>query len=567
MGLDDIYNGLSEKDQSLLTLMRDPVLWTESILMDPRGGGKSLVLRSYQKDVLSARPDDLSTEGSFETTPNRLRLLRFGRRLGKTISLASEALFSAVARSHRKVAYISPYESQCELFFKMLEALMSGSVIKPIRFVRKPFIAEFANSSIIRAYTGNVRNSRKGSPIRGIEVDNFFLDEIDHGLDEIIDDVIFPIFLGNKRSTILAASTPSGARKTFWRWANDCKQPPQLRIGVREFYHPWTHSPDWTPEIDRLARVQSTADKYLREYMAEFGDALEGVFRHTDLDAALKPYKYNQLKYNFDNKYIMGVDWNETFGVSVVILEQNKDSKRFRIFYHEIINKQEFTQTESTKQIIRLHAQFPCHFLYVDKGFGNSQCEWLRKFGQDHPETKLDVILRPIDYGGNIEIMDPITKGKLEKPAKAFMVFNSQLQFENKMIDISEDEDSDNGIITQAREFMIKGMSSRDVPVFVRTNKDHSLNALMLALLGFRIEFYTEDGIRAPSKILFGNSFPSQIITPRSNNIKTDKVDMSVIVRKALPNMNHIVCKDIDKQGIISKDSIFRLRRPKRSTF
>src|SRR5208282_1769921 len=79
----------------------------------------------------------------------------------------------------------------------------------------------------------------------------------------------------------------------------------------REFYAPITLHPDWSPEMEENCRREArTEENYRHEYLAEFGDLTQGVFKSHYIDLSRKNYRYAQCKYVPTLKYFMGVDWN-----------------------------------------------------------------------------------------------------------------------------------------------------------------------------------------------------------------------------------------------------------------
>ena len=59
--------------KSTYELIKDPVRWCEAYLKDPDNGKDPLVLRNYQKAILSYR--------------GKKRVIRMGRQMGKTVSM------------------------------------------------------------------------------------------------------------------------------------------------------------------------------------------------------------------------------------------------------------------------------------------------------------------------------------------------------------------------------------------------------------------------------------------------------------------------------------------------
>lgn len=270
--------------------------------------------------------------------------------------------------------------------------------------------------------------------------------------------------------------------------------------GVEEFHYDCWSNPKYTKESDNQIKKMVSATRYLREQLAEFGESLEGVFRHADMLQIIASYKYEDLVYNPKNMYIMGVDWNEKFGVSIVIVERSKNTGKYRIFRHIIIDKQELTQTVAVNKIIDIHTrEFWCHAIYADLGYGVAQVQLLRQYGYEHPETKLHEIVKPIDYASKVEMLDPVSQKKVERPAKPAMVENAQLVVEAHDIQIPDCEDADYGIFGQMRCFKVNRMGMNGHPIYEGTfrgeDNDHSLNAMFLALLGFTLELQASEPV------------------------------------------------------------------------
>jgi len=70
-----------------------------------------------------------------------------------------------------------------------------------------------------------------------------------------------------------------------------------------------------------MFKTQYSKAGYAREFLAEFGDEVEGVFRSADISAALLDYDLKDCKYHGESKYVIGVDWNKTTGTHITIVE------------------------------------------------------------------------------------------------------------------------------------------------------------------------------------------------------------------------------------------------------
>jgi len=552
----------------------NPRIWCESTLRDPEKPSKTLSLRDCQRSIIAWQPYSIINKQNENVLRQRIKVLRMGRRLGKTVIMAAEALWKACTNANYRVLYIAPFESQCTIFFDMVEKMLAGTPLVPTSFRKKPYYIQFANGSTITGHTANVRSSRKGSSIRGAEGDHIIIDEMDFGMDDVINEVIMPIYIGNNLTTITVASTPTGRRGLFYLWCRDAE-----KLGMKEFHHTSYESPKWNSESEEFCRRTMSHAQYTHEILADFGEESEGVFRNKDLDGAMKKYDYKSLKYNKDNIYIMGVDWNETYGVSIVIVERSRKTGFFRAFHHEIIEKQELTQLTGVNKIISLHeSAIPCNYIYVDHGFGATQVELLKAYGMKNPASRLHEIVKDIDYGGKITIPSTDPGTVYERPAKPFLVHNTQLVFEQGQIFLPEEEDTEFGIIGQARNFRVSKFSSTGLPVYdgkvAGKDNDHSLNALFLALMGFTIEFNQEAARPVVTRIAAVGSFRTPRDMPARESVADENMEKFMqILRLESPNFRQV--KDISSLGMVpgakravtSVRPVLRARPPRRSSF
>jgi len=534
---------LTPEQEAEARAVLDPTIWCETILRDPENQMRDLSLRTSQKKVLSHQQYFVVNEKNEKVLRNRIKVLRMGRRLGKTVVLAAEALWKACTNNGCRVLYIAPFESQCTVFFGMIEKMLTNAPIKPTAFRQKPYFVKFANGSQIVGHTANVRSSRKGSSIRGAEGDHIIIDEMDYGIDDVINEVIMPIYIGNNLATVTAASTPTGRRGLFWLWCTNGH-----KMGIREFHHTSQESPKWNSESEEFCKRTMTQSQYIHEILANFGEELEGVFKNKDLDSCMRKYDYKDCKYNSQNLYVMGVDWNEKYGVSIVIVERSRKTGLYRVFRHEKIEKQELTQLTGVSRIVDIHLkEVPCNFIYVDHGFGATQIELLKKYGMDNPDSKLYQIVKDIEYGGKIITKDPVTKEEIERPAKPFLVHNTQMVVENHQIFMPEEEDTDFGIIGQMRNFRVSKFSSTGNPVYEGKlngqDNDHSLNSLFLALMGFMLELAAEAKIPITTQVASIMNFHIPR-APARDEVPSENITRFMdIMKRNAPNLKH--CVDI----------------------
>jgi DNA polymerase III delta prime subunit len=493
---DIVFNEETEKQSKIIM---DPVAWGEKYLRDPDAPGKSLKLRWYQKQIIGTQPEAVDYDentGKFVFERNK-KVYRMARRMGKTVALAVEALWRAFTHSDQKILIITPYKSQVMVIFEKLEKLIGSGIVdgslKTKRY--KSFKLVFTNGSQIQGYTANVAaGARAAESIRGEGANVLIIDEVDYIPDHAID-AIMAIFSERTDAEIIVSSTPSGKRGFYY---NICTQAKKLEW--EHFHFQYKDSPVYNVKKDKELKDTMTTEGYCHEIMSNFGEEVATVFRHEDIDASLtnyfykdtdvivqgkiKKYKGTLNQYNSNNTYIMGVDWNMIFGVAVIILEYIKDEDKYRIWYEHRINKKEMSQTTAVKWIIDFHNTYKMNWIYVDKGYGEVQIELLYAYGKRNPITQLHKIVKPVDFAGNVEIFNNITKKEEKKRLKYFAVNEIHTLLANGLLILPFISDDKDKLVGQLREYRVKSSTKTGEPLFVDEN-DHFIAALMCSCYGF----------------------------------------------------------------------------------
>ena len=97
---------LSQHELMEAQILADPVYFAEMYLKSPSNPKEDLVLRPYQKAILRDR--------------TQKRVLRMGRRTGKTVTLAIEAIWKAYTHNNREVLLVAGYDSQVQTIFNLI---------------------------------------------------------------------------------------------------------------------------------------------------------------------------------------------------------------------------------------------------------------------------------------------------------------------------------------------------------------------------------------------------------------------------------------------------------------
>ncbi len=417
------------------------------------------------------------------------KVSRCGRRIGKTEAICIRMLHYAYTHEDIIVLVVAPYKNQVGLIFDKLDMFLgkSDSFAASIRRnTKNPYRVQLHNGSKILGFTAGTRTGSKSTGIRGQDAHVILIDEADY-LSTSDFEVILAIQASRPDVEIWASSTPTGRRDMFWRF---CTEP---ELGFKEFHFASSMSPSWTKQTERLEKAQYSAQGYLHEFEAEFGDEAEGVFLEKFVDAALKDYKMDSLRKNADSLYTIGVDWNTAGnGTCIVVTEWNRNLNggigAFRLVRKKIITQLEFTQVRACEEIIRLNSEWNPAAIYVDQGYGHTQIEMIRKYGLENPKTGLASKIKGIYFGDRMEIRDPVSKQIVKKHMKPFMVNLAARRLEDGQIMLPESEDIKNGLVGQMRDYTVIRKTALGQPIYSDEN-EHSLIAFMLSILAATAEY------------------------------------------------------------------------------
>ena len=449
---------------------------------------------------------------------SKKKVLRWGRRSGKSDSFAIEILWNIFTRSVNyqlpngetgkrgiKVLVIAPYDSQVsEIFDKIRNFLdLSPELKEGSTYIKSPFHKYvFPNKAEIRGFT---TGSHDAESVRGQDADIIFIDEADY-MSEGDYRTILPVANSKPNVPLRVASTPKGKRENYWKW---CLNDPQWK----EFYFP-TPVIDITPvaqtqitwaEMRRGMRSEYTRDGWLQEVMAIFIAMAAGVYQPEFISRAHKPYTYEEMRQKKLNnslellgwKYSIGVDWNSNAGTWIYVTGYNP-KYGFKVFDVSNVPKQDFTQLMGLEKIIELIEFWKPKYVYVDAGHGATNWEMLQLWAQEHPEThgcSIKENIKKYEFGGVVEIREATTQKIVKQPAKAYMVENSVRKFEDNNIVFSS---KDKTLTDQLLNYIIKSRSESGKPLYDQENKqigDHALDAFNLSLVAWAIE----EGIFAPN--------------------------------------------------------------------
>jgi len=472
----------SEDDLRLAESVYNPVIWAyDQFGWEPRVAREEYGGARYQELMLRCSA--------------KRKALRLGRQSGKTEAICILMLFRAFTNSNYKILVITPYRSQIELIFKRVKELIyqSSDLSNSIkREVANPYHEiELYNGSYIRGFTSGSKTSSGAGAVRGQPADMIVLDEADYLTTDDINAVV-AILNSRPHCELYASSTPTGRRDHFYRWC-------QMAPNFREFHFPSYVIPHWNDELEQELRHTLTEAGFLHEILAEFGEEEEGVFQVAYREAAETDYLYGDIQPDPD-KYLagIGVDWNSSnIGTEIYVMLWDRNTGRFLGARAETISRVGFTQLKAIERIYRLNRQWDPAFIYVDEGYGATQVEVMKVWSQEqaltkglnHPDSKLASRLKAINFSSKLEIPDPITRQLIKKDTKSYMVENAVRMFERGIFIFPRSDDT---LKDQLAGYIIQRRTQLGKPVYGPREErigDHRLDAMMLAFLGFHLEF------------------------------------------------------------------------------
>jgi replicative DNA helicase len=262
-------------------------------------------------------------------------------------------------------------------------------------------------------------------------------------------------------------------------------------------------------------RATMTVQGFIHEVEAEFGEETIGVFSKSAVERAKSQYlyayrelnlweqeQYKKQGYTLDDiiyypEYternpapaahrIIGVDWDKYANATqIIVTEFDEILKKFRVAKRVEIPRGDFTYDNAVNKIIELNAIWNPKFIYVDAGHGEYQIEMLHLHGREHPETGMDKKVKRVHFSETLEIRDPATREVTKKDKKNFMINQTSILLDRDQIVLSPFDDM---VWKQMMDYQVVRISQNGKPIYTSEN-EHALDAFMLTIMGFTIEF------------------------------------------------------------------------------
>lgn len=462
----DINSFSSREEYEDATILMDPMAWAKAEFdWEPR---------FYQRDMIYCS--------------SRWKLYRLGRRSGKTEAMVVETLHAATTNNNYNILVIAPFERQVTRFFDEIKKFIDKS--PNINFssqTKTPSRINFNNGTKILGFSAGATSGSGSDKIRGQDANLIVIDEIDTLEDEDID-AIMAILASHPDCKLIAATTPRGWRRKFYSYATDKNQ------GFKEFWFISAESPSWTPETEKFFKGTTDPTTYAQEYLADFAELSDGVFKSKCINSSLQEYSIKEDYFPKSNaNYVLGVDWNKAAGTHMLILEDLDN--HLRLVKKIIIPESEYMQTDSVDMIIQLNRTWGFKYIFVDKGYGSTQTELLRKHDLVDPRSMFQNKLFSIAMNQHLDVIDPLSGEAVKRNAKHFLVEQTKKMLEDGYLVLPKEEDTTvtnvkdedsgrMGLVQQMRNFRVEGTSVYGLPKYSQ-GQDHTLTAYYLAVGGF----------------------------------------------------------------------------------
>ena len=471
---EDLVSTYTEEETELLNAIYDPYAYMEAYLDAEKKGKKDrrFIRRWYQERVIRCTAQS--------------KVVRMGRRTGKTMALAILILHKVLTNTNFRVLLVSPFAVQTEEVVDNIKNLCTLLPENPLVSSKASpnHVLTFTTGSVLKGFTA----STDANSVRGQPGHLLVLDEIDD-IPEKAMISIMGIKMDNPNVEIWRSGTPKGEMNLHKA---------EQDITSKSFHYPSFVIPHYDDKLDKELREELGEIGFVQETMAEFGLVSNGVFQTMFLQQAQQRSQFITLEDVFKdrNRYIItiGVDWNhDQVGTRIVVIAYDKLNPQFRVIEKAAVSQVGYTQQAAMEKIIHLNRKYNVDHIFCDEGFGATQIGDLKRVGEaavgvlpkGHPDLKL-LDVQAVNFSSNTEFKDPISGDVYKTPTKQFAVQNTVVMLERDLLSLHPKEDND--IILQMKNYIEKSRNKGKIVYSYISKKigDHDLDALMIGLYGYR---------------------------------------------------------------------------------
>ena len=492
-------------------------------------------------------------------------VFRLGRRLGKTEIMCILILWYAFTQYNKRpvtneteniysILIVAPFEKQIDLIFKRLKQLIEASpAYKDVITRDVKHNITLKNGTDILGITAGSKTGDGANNTRGQHADVIVFDEVDYMKDEDITNIRNIKNEDPERIRIIAASTPSGKRESYYKWCTYAsksfiadvdyiEQTGKIRYvlkrakgikpnGWTQYYAPSTVNknlnkinPDTGQTYLDDLKDELPEYRYDQEVMANFGEELAGVYQKKFIDHAIMTGYNNNCSYanmkprKVKGMRILGIDWDK-FGseTSLLAYEWDAELKLFVPLDKISIPRTKFTLTHAVQTVIKMNEVHKFDWIYVDRGYGEMQVEQLHLYGKSHPESGLHKKVIGVSFSEKVPVRDPYTKKKENKDVKPFMVNTSVNWFEKGIIALDA---GDLQLKEQLEQYRVKSISPTGRPTYTSEN-EHYIDALNLCILGFTLNYDSMIRVQLAKRVGVLTTLDKELISQKGTTLAT----------------------------------------------
>lgn len=467
--VEDIYpmeqlEALTPADRKQLDYLHDPVLWANERL-----GWEAY---PYQEEELLCS--------------SRRTVLRYGRQTGKT-DVVSVKILHRIAlnpngfRPAVKVLGVVPHQSQADnIYDRTLELAEQDSAIwSRLSFKKTPFHQVVCKGTgRFYLFCAGTAAKKGASTVRGQAADEVFVDEADFlGREDW--STILPIVNSKDENRFTMCSTPIEQRGRLYRHCHDPV--------FRETHVTIHDKPGVTEQQLLFARNEcETEMDWILEYLAEFGETVQGVYNPAAVNRSLADYELGDFDPNLP--LYIGVDWNKAAVGDWISIVADVGGK-LRLVDLIQVSARDSTHLTAVHRIAEINRKHPnVRAIYCDDGHGETQLEMLWAMGRqahrDHPDKKLLKSVVSVDFARQFEIFSQLTNKMRTTQTKPYMTNRSAGYLDDDFVTLPKSLDEKGELVHQMRNYAVVRRTPGGMPVYSEGNQ-HCLIAWQLAMFAY----------------------------------------------------------------------------------
>ena len=370
------------------------------------------------------------------------------RRAGKTYLFAALALYYASMFTNLVVAYYTGSGTQVAQFFDYVDQFIKASPVVNHFLAPKGHLNEPSHKCRMFIGGGRLEGFVVNEGKRGTTADIVFVDEA-QGLKDDDWRVVKPIMQGDQtrkhRMRNFISGTVTDAQSEFVQQVFDPK--PDVEKSIT--FVPIDKNLDYTVEEVDAIRRSETPYIFNTEWLLIPTSSSNSVFPIDWLAQCSSPYEYGHHNIDLNKIRVLGIDWDKyQAGSHLLVAQYDTATRKVEVIHTEIVPQTKFTNTQAASRSLDLYLDFQCHFIYCDKGYGETQWELILTAAEERHSLDLDTRCVMVNLGSKFDVpefQDFTGSAKNNKLMKPFLVTKLRERIQNGLLSYSnlKDDPSD----------------------------------------------------------------------------------------------------------------------------